>query len=74
MTHQVTSGLMFYPRGGSAQVVRYLRQTLRARGWDVPLVVGSLGPREARTNAGRFFGSSQLTVMDYTAAIQAADK
>lgn len=70
MSQQVTSGLLFYPRGGSAQVVRYLRRELRARGWAVPLVVGSLGPRGAQTNASTFFGDDQLSVMDYTAAVR----
>src|SRR5215218_2229384 len=36
------SGLMFFPRGGSAHVARALATELPARGWDVTLVTGSL--------------------------------
>lgn len=70
MSQQVTSGLLFYPRGGSSQVIRYLRRALAANGWQVPLVVGSLGPEGEPSNAKTFFGSDQLHVMDYTDAIR----
>jgi glycosyltransferase involved in cell wall biosynthesis len=36
------SGLMFFPRGGSAHVARALATELPAHGWDVTLVTGSL--------------------------------
>lgn len=74
MSQQVASGLLFYPRGGSSQVVRYLRRKLSARGWAVPLIAGSLGPRGMQSNATTFFGGDQLSIMDYTAAVGAADK
>ena len=69
MSQQVTSGLLFYPRGGSSQVVRYLRRALGARGWEVPLAVGSLGPSGAPSHASTFFSSDRLLVMDYTPAV-----
>ena len=37
--------LMFFPRGGSSQVVRYLARSLPASGWEVTLACGSLGGR-----------------------------
>ena len=36
-------GLLFFPRGGSAQVTRYLAAALADAGWAVSLVSGSLG-------------------------------
>ena len=35
---RVLMGLVFYPRGGSAQVVRYLSNALRERGHEMALV------------------------------------
>jgi glycosyltransferase involved in cell wall biosynthesis len=45
------SGLMFFPRGGSAHVARALANELPPHGWDVTLVTGSLsgGHGEATT-------------------------
>jgi len=39
---QVLMAIAFYPRGGSAQVVRYLARALTARGHNVLIVAGSL--------------------------------
>ena len=39
---RVLSGLMFFPRGGSAHVARALARELPAHGWDVTVVAGSL--------------------------------
>lgn len=64
-------GLLFFPRGGSAQVVRYLRRALRQRGWSVPLVTGSLGEPGDETHAATFFDAAGLHVMDYTDAVEA---
>ena len=36
-------GLMFYPRGGSAQVAAYLSRALGGIRWEVVLASGSLG-------------------------------
>jgi glycosyltransferase involved in cell wall biosynthesis len=66
-------GLLFYPRGGSAQVVRYLARFLPAEGWEVALAAGSLGPAGAATHAASFFEGSEVHAVDYTAAAQAPD-
>jgi glycosyltransferase involved in cell wall biosynthesis len=61
-------GLFFYPRGGSAQVVRYLSSALAKEGWETDLATGSLGEPGATTHAGTFFGRRDLIVADYTDA------
>lgn len=67
-TRRVGMGLLFYPRGGSAQVVRYLTTALAESGWGTDLATGSLGEPGAETNAVTFFGRSDLVVGDYTEA------
>jgi D-inositol-3-phosphate glycosyltransferase len=61
---------MFYPRGGSAQVARYLSRALVESSWDVALAVGSLGPPGAQTNAATFFERSDIEAADYTPALE----
>lgn len=70
---RVVMALMFFPRGGSSQVVRYLARFLPATGWDVTLVTGSLGPRGAESNAQTFFDSGDVHFLDYTSAAEADD-
>lgn len=65
---RVGMGLLFYPRGGSAQVVRYLSTALAEWGWSTDLATGSLGEPGAETNAATFFGRSDLITADYTEA------
>jgi glycosyltransferase involved in cell wall biosynthesis len=66
--------LMFFPRGGSAQVARYVAGFLPDAGWDVTLVAGSLGEDGEASNARTFFeGVSDLRPVDYTAARDASD-
>src|SRR3954447_5562256 len=66
--------LMFFPRGGSAQVARYVARALPGAGWDVTLVAGSLGHEpEAAQAAGFFAGVSALRTVDYTEARDAPD-
>jgi glycosyltransferase involved in cell wall biosynthesis len=67
----VGTGLFFYPRGGSAQVGRYLSRALLKRGWSVPLVAGSLGERGERTNAETFFRGLDVYPVRYDAAVAA---
>src|SRR4051794_3662900 len=43
MSPRVVMGLLFFPRGGSAQVARYMARAMPEAGWDVTLVTGSLG-------------------------------
>ena len=47
--------LMFFPRGGSSQVMRYVARGLPEEGWDVTLVTGSLGEEGEQSHAGTFF-------------------
>src|SRR4051812_13609790 len=55
MSRRVVMSLMFFPRGGSAQVARYMARSLPDAGWDVTLVAG--GPRGGggRAKAGAVF-------------------
>ena len=66
-------GLLFYPRGGSAQVARYLARFLPAAGWEVRLAVGSLGASGEATHAPTFFSGTEVHPVDYTAARDAPD-
>jgi D-inositol-3-phosphate glycosyltransferase len=68
---RVGMGLFFYPRGGSAQVVRYLSRALAEIGWSVPLVAGSLGARGERTNADTFFERLDVHPVPYDEAVAA---
>ena len=65
--------LLFFPRGGSAQVARYMARALPASGWDVTLVSGSLGAPGAATNAASFFSGIDVHALDYTDAREAPD-
>src|SRR3954467_15943757 len=58
---RVINGLLFSPRGGSAQVVRALAGQLPAVGWDVTVVSGSgSGPWDAK----RFFAGLDVRHVD----------
>lgn len=69
---RVLMGLLFYPRGGSAQVTRSLARALPPHGWDVSVLSGSLGHGTA-SDAQRFFAGLDVRAVDYTAAAQADD-
>ena len=64
-------GLLFYPRGGSAQVVRYLRAALADAGWSSDLVCGSLGASGEPTNAASFFEGAGVHALGYDPALAA---
>ncbi len=71
---RVLMALMFFPRGGSAQVARYVARALPEAGWDVTLVAGSLGDESEASNASVFFkGVEDLRTVDYTEARDAPD-
>ncbi|MFL5841514.1 MAG: glycosyltransferase family 4 protein [Thermoleophilaceae bacterium] len=70
---RVVMALMFFPRGGSSQVARYLARFLPDAGWDVTLVTGSLGPPGAPSNAETFFEGAVVHTVDYTEAVHAPD-
>ena len=65
---RVLMGLLFYPRGGSAHVVRYLSPALGRAGWTVSLAVGSLGVPGDETHAPTFFEGLDVHYLDSTAA------
>jgi D-inositol-3-phosphate glycosyltransferase len=46
--------VVFFPRGGSAQVIRYVARSLPDAGWSVKLLAGSFGGPEKESNAERF--------------------
>ena len=66
---KVVMTLAFYPRGGSAQVVRYLAGALVERGNSVTVCCGSLGPVGASSNAATFFGDLAVEAVDFTEAV-----
>jgi glycosyltransferase involved in cell wall biosynthesis len=68
---KIVMGLLFFPRGGSAQVSRYLAAALGDAGWSVTLVAGSLGAPGEGTHAPTFFAGVDLQHLDYTAAAAA---
>ena len=65
--------LMFFPRGGSAQVTRYLAGSLPATGWDATILAGSLGGPGEESNAETFFADLDVVAVPYDAAIDADD-
>ena len=63
----VITALYFYPRGGSAQVVRYLASRL-AKSFSTRVYTGSLGEVGDLTHAGSFFAGMDPIALDYTTA------
>jgi glycosyltransferase involved in cell wall biosynthesis len=71
---RVLMALSFFPRGGSAQVARYVARELPNHGWDVTLVAGSLGDEDEASNAKSFFeGVEDVRPVDYTESRDADD-
>ena len=65
---KVLMAIAFYPRGGSAQVVRYLARALTARGHKVLIVAGSLKGADPTSDAAKFYDGLALVEVDYTKA------
>ncbi|MEP6624468.1 MAG: glycosyltransferase family 4 protein [Acidimicrobiia bacterium] len=65
---RVVMGLLFFPRGGSAFVARYLSPALTRAGWSVSLAAGSLGVPGEETHAATFFAGLDVHGLDFTAA------
>jgi glycosyltransferase involved in cell wall biosynthesis len=59
------SGLMFFPRGGSAHVARALATELPAHGWEVTLVTGSLSGGHGDATA--FYKDLDVRPVDFDA-------
>ena len=70
---RVVMALMFFPRGGSSQVARYVARGLPRAGWDVTLVAGSLGRPGEQSHAETFFSGMEVQALDYTEAAEADD-
>ncbi|MCU1396957.1 MAG: hypothetical protein JWN62_66 [Acidimicrobiales bacterium] len=64
----VVMGFYFSPRGGSAQVARYLCRALGGGRWEPALFAGSLGAIAESGNADTFFGGIDCTTLDYSPA------
>jgi len=65
---RVLMASVFYPRGGSAQVVRYLARALMERGHSVLVASGSLKDAGPDADAAAFFGGIPLVEVDYSEA------
>ena len=63
-------GLLFFPRGGSAQVARYVSTALARADWSVELVTGSLGDPGEETHAPTFFADIPVRHLDYSDAVR----
>ncbi|MGH2715442.1 MAG: hypothetical protein ACRDM7_16425, partial [Thermoleophilaceae bacterium] len=73
MASRAVMGLLFFPRGGSAQVARYLARSLPRAGWEVTVACGSLGGPGDQSHAGTFYRGVDVRPLDYTAAAAAPD-
>jgi glycosyltransferase involved in cell wall biosynthesis len=62
---RVLSSLMFFPRGGSAQVSRSLAGELPGHGWGVTVLSGSLG--DGLGDARRFYSGLDVRAVDFDA-------
>jgi D-inositol-3-phosphate glycosyltransferase len=67
----VLQGFSFFPRGGSAQVVRYLTAALLQAGWTPRIVAGSVGDSGNPSNATTFFAGLQVSTADFSPALDA---
>jgi glycosyltransferase involved in cell wall biosynthesis len=66
-------GLLFFPRGGSAQVARYVARSLPETGWRASIACGSLGGPGEESHAGGFYSGLEVHPLDYTASASAED-
>ncbi|WP_182884203.1 glycosyltransferase [Microbispora sp. H10885] len=63
--------VQFFPRGGSAQVIRYLGQQLTGRGHPIRILCGSLGSSGDFSHAPSFYSGLPVAAMDYNPAAAA---
>src|SRR4051794_16120456 len=73
MGRRVVSASMFFPRGGSAHVLRSLALRLPDEGWDVTVVAGSRHDAGGHGDARRFYRGLDLREVDFSTALQAPD-
>ncbi|MFF3786282.1 glycosyltransferase family 4 protein [Streptomyces sp. NPDC001933] len=62
------TGVLFWPRGGSAQVIRYHLRELETRGWNTTLHAGSLGRPGEPSHGETFYHGLNLRPYDYNDA------
>ncbi|WNF01484.1 glycosyltransferase family 4 protein [Streptomyces luomodiensis] len=67
------SGVLFYPRGGSAQVIRYLLPRLAQTRWIPRHFAGSLGQAGSTSHARTFYEGIDVVGVDYNAAVQSTE-
>src|SRR3954462_14497715 len=70
---RVVSASTFFPRGGSAHVIRALAERLPGEGWDVTIVSGSRRDAGGHGDASRFYRGLDVHEVDFPAALAAAD-
>jgi D-inositol-3-phosphate glycosyltransferase len=68
---QVLQGFSFFPRGGSAQVVRYLTGALLQAGWIPQIAAGSVGDPGNPGHAATFFEGLPVSAVDFSPALDA---
>src|SRR3954453_2992338 len=71
MHRKVVSASLFFPRGGSAHVIRALATHLPDHDWDVTVVSGSVHEAGPHGDARRFYAGLDLVDVDFTAALRA---
>jgi glycosyltransferase involved in cell wall biosynthesis len=70
----ILQGFSFFPRGGSAQVVRYLTAALLEDGWAPQIVAGSVGNPGDPGYAATFFAGLPITAADFSPALDAWER
>ena len=73
MPKRAVMGLAFFPRGGSAQVARYLARYLPDAGWEATIATGSLGQAGEQSHAETFYADLDVRPLDYTESAQAPE-
>ncbi|MFG2116614.1 glycosyltransferase family 4 protein [Streptomyces sp. NPDC048718] len=71
MRHTMDTAVLFWPRGGSAQVIRYLHRELDRRGHTTRLHAGSLGKPGDPSHGPTFYQGLDLRPYDYNEAMAA---
>jgi glycosyltransferase involved in cell wall biosynthesis len=66
-------GLLFFPRGGSAQVARYLAHALPQTGWQTSILTGSITEADGFADADGFYRGLDVRPVDMTRALHARD-
>ncbi len=69
---RVVSASLFFPRGGSAHVLRSLSRELPAHGWQATIVSGSRRDAGGHGDARRFYAGLDVHEVDFTEALASA--